>query len=431
MQLTIKDLSGKVIFVEISDFNETVEIVKLRVFQKEFISPDVQHLVYKSHILKDKCKLLSYGIMEGCPINLVVRPVPNEINDSSKSLPQDDNPAQIFVYSLNSCTTEQQLKKYFSKAGHVLSIYIPTSNGQKRGFAFITLKDKKDIPKALETIRQKLLIGCQLRGVVIQNSIDFIGPGNNDLLLIDQIFDSQSTTDDEKAEQLKLLFQKFFKLNDYKQLVNLNYEAFYMINSHLKDCQTAPELVLDLLYSNHDNSCQAMIETPNLISSMVKIYDYKLNEIINQDQEREGKYIRETISQCFREIKYYGNKSSQEQLCDAGFIAYMTKAISTAGGCSQYNDGIIIWSLSNIDIFLYYLLFGRKAVNAHETEKPPLPHLAVGQKESFEEEGGDEEVDSQIFNINKGHSDNPQKFAKSARIEILHVFVDRKNRKFR
>lgn len=32
MQLTIKDLSGKVIFVEISDFNETVEIVKLRVF---------------------------------------------------------------------------------------------------------------------------------------------------------------------------------------------------------------------------------------------------------------------------------------------------------------------------------------------------------------------------------------------------------------
>ncbi|KAA6383436.1 MAG: putative Ubiquitin [Streblomastix strix] len=73
MRLTIRDLTGKIIPVDVSGPEETIEIVKLRVFEREDITPDVMHLVFKSQVLDDNRSLRSYQIGEGGIVNLVVK----------------------------------------------------------------------------------------------------------------------------------------------------------------------------------------------------------------------------------------------------------------------------------------------------------------------------------------------------------------------
>ncbi|KAA6354722.1 MAG: hypothetical protein EZS28_049751, partial [Streblomastix strix] len=80
MRVTIKELSGKLIPVDVNGPDETIEILKLRIFEKEFIAPDEQHLVFQNHELEDEQTLNSCGIVDGCTVNLEVRPNPENEN---------------------------------------------------------------------------------------------------------------------------------------------------------------------------------------------------------------------------------------------------------------------------------------------------------------------------------------------------------------
>jgi uncharacterized ubiquitin-like protein YukD len=67
-------LNGTLIPVNVSGPEETIEFVKLRVFEQQDIKPDVQNLVFKSQVLEDERTLRSYNITEGGTVNLVVKP---------------------------------------------------------------------------------------------------------------------------------------------------------------------------------------------------------------------------------------------------------------------------------------------------------------------------------------------------------------------
>ncbi|KAA6374708.1 MAG: putative Polyubiquitin [Streblomastix strix] len=80
-----RDLEGKKIPIDIASADETIEVLKLRVYQKELIAPDKQHLVYKGHVLDDEQTIKSYKILDQSIVNLVVIPYSNtnEIKTSS------------------------------------------------------------------------------------------------------------------------------------------------------------------------------------------------------------------------------------------------------------------------------------------------------------------------------------------------------------
>jgi RNA recognition motif-containing protein len=68
---------------------------------------------------------------------------------------------RIFVGSLSFDASEDDLKDVFSKAGTVVSVYIPTDRmtGRKRGFGFVEMGSNEEAAKAIE-----MLNGSEIHG---------------------------------------------------------------------------------------------------------------------------------------------------------------------------------------------------------------------------------------------------------------------------
>ncbi|KAA6367204.1 MAG: hypothetical protein EZS28_037270 [Streblomastix strix] len=64
----------------------------------------------------------------------------NISNSKTELLSSSANQVQLFVYNLSQDSSEQSLKDMFSYVGIVLSVYIPTTNGHGRGYAFVAVK---------------------------------------------------------------------------------------------------------------------------------------------------------------------------------------------------------------------------------------------------------------------------------------------------
>jgi RNA recognition motif-containing protein len=70
-------------------------------------------------------------------------------------------PARLFVAKLPFDTTESELREYFSQAGPVSGVILPTDRetGKKRGFAFIDFEDKANAEKAIREFDNRIFRG--------------------------------------------------------------------------------------------------------------------------------------------------------------------------------------------------------------------------------------------------------------------------------
>ncbi|KAA6401791.1 MAG: putative Polyubiquitin [Streblomastix strix] len=73
MHLTIRDISGKKIYIDISGTNETVLAVKQKIQDIEKIEIRMQRLVFKSEVIEDERTLSSYNIFNKSTIHLVIQ----------------------------------------------------------------------------------------------------------------------------------------------------------------------------------------------------------------------------------------------------------------------------------------------------------------------------------------------------------------------
>ncbi|KAA6392431.1 MAG: hypothetical protein EZS28_012043 [Streblomastix strix] len=104
------------------------------------------------------------------------------------------------------------------------------------------------------------------------------------------------------------------------------------------------------------------------------------------------------------------------------YVGVLVIAISTASGSGEEQDREISNRLDNISDFIRCLNQGR---NYNETQFPPQPLLARRSVEQIEEEGGNEEIDSQL--INKKSDQNIKNSANRAKGMILNYFIEQDN----
>ncbi|KAA6371165.1 MAG: hypothetical protein EZS28_033308 [Streblomastix strix] len=104
-------------------------------------------------------------------------------------------------------------------------------------------------------------------------------------------------------------------------------------------------------------------------------------------------------------------------------VIVLVIAISTASGSGEEQDLDFSHGLNNISQFIRDLHQGRKSFWVPSF--PPQPLLAQISDEQLEEEGGNEEIESQL--INKGFNDDIKTDANRAKIAILNYFIKQGN----
>ncbi|KAA6402933.1 MAG: hypothetical protein EZS28_001542 [Streblomastix strix] len=115
-----------------------------------------------------------------------------------------------------------------------------------------------------------------------------------------------------------------------------------------------------------------------MLNKILSCYKRKLS--INKEEDQQCLLLRD-----------------QYELVGIRYSRVVAISISTAGGSGEEQDHEIWNGLICIANFLSQLRQGR---NYHPfyPSFPPQPELAYGSEEQFEEEGGNEEVESQLFN---------------------------------
>ncbi|KAA6386346.1 MAG: hypothetical protein EZS28_018125 [Streblomastix strix] len=148
---------------------------------------------------------------------------------------------------------------------------------------------------------------------------------------------------------------------------------------------------------------------------------YKINIHFSQENDQTALEVRHSSRQCLYSIQKCGDASAQSELVNINYAKVLVIAISTAGGHSEEEDYEIRDGLSHISSFISNLNKGRY------NSFPPQPLLARISDEQLEEEGGNEEIDSQL--INEGLRDNIKYNANIAKGAILNYFIEQGNPK--
>lgn len=80
-----------------------------------------------------------------------------EEENQSKKLPAPEPNTTVYVKNLNFSTTEEVLKKHFTKAGPVHSVLIAKRRGLSQGYGFVQFIKQSDAQKALREMQDSLL----------------------------------------------------------------------------------------------------------------------------------------------------------------------------------------------------------------------------------------------------------------------------------
>ncbi|KAA6378532.1 MAG: hypothetical protein EZS28_025940, partial [Streblomastix strix] len=121
----------------------------------------------------------------------------------------------------------------------------------------------------------------------------------------------------------------------------------------------------------------------------------------------------------------YGDESTQYELVSSEFAVLQVLQVSTAGGDGEQEGNEIANVLGNISKFLQSLHQGRKTDEFYQIPSfPQQISLARRLDEQIEEEGGNEEIESQL--INKKIYDVTG-WAKDAKGALLNLYIDKSN----
>ncbi|KAA6366604.1 MAG: hypothetical protein EZS28_037869 [Streblomastix strix] len=107
----------------------------------------------------------------------------------------------------------------------------------------------------------------------------------------------------------------------------------------------------------------------------------------------------------------------QTELINVGYVQDIMISFSTAGGIGEQQDDEIYWGLDCVSEFFNELHNGR---NNYLPSFPPQPGLSRICEEQIEEEDGNEEVESQLFN--QGYDITDQVYL--AKRRLLNYFID-------
>ncbi|KAA6376679.1 MAG: hypothetical protein EZS28_027791 [Streblomastix strix] len=171
----------------------------------------------------------------------------------------------------------------------------------------------------------------------------------------------------------------------------------------------------------NDNIRKEVIKTPKALHSLTTLSIYKIGTHLSQENDQQTLALKSSSIECLHYIQEYGDASAQSELVNANYTGVLVIAISTASGSVEEKDYEIYWGLDQISNFLYNLNQGIKYLF------PPQPLLARRSDEQIEEEGGNEEIDSQL--INKGISGNIKDYANRAKGATLNYFIEQGNPK--
>ncbi|KAA6370745.1 MAG: hypothetical protein EZS28_033728 [Streblomastix strix] len=150
-----------------------------------------------------------------------------------------------------------------------------------------------------------------------------------------------------------------------------------------------------------------------LFSIILKVLDYFL------------RLNRQRIRECLRQIRLKGDEQDQSELINAGYGRALIISVSTAGGTEEQGDDEIYSGLNHIYWFITLLHQGR--YNYPHPLFPAQPALSKSCIEQIEEEGGNEEVEAQLYN--NGKNDNIIDEAIEAKGEMMNIYFDRNNPK--
>ncbi|KAA6393027.1 MAG: hypothetical protein EZS28_011441, partial [Streblomastix strix] len=183
---------------------------------------------------------------------------------------------------------------------------------------------------------------------------------------------------------------------------------------------------IDLLNSLicDNNNCKVVINTPNALHSLSTLSIYKIGTHLSYENDQQTLALRSCSRECLFSIQDYGDASTQSELINVGYARVFVIAISTASGYGEKKDEEIWNGLNFIFDFFSNLNQGRN----YNATFPPQPLLAHRSDEQLEEEGGNEEIDSQL--INNGHQYcNIKDGAIKTKGTILNQFIEQGNPK--
>ncbi|KAA6367025.1 MAG: hypothetical protein EZS28_037448 [Streblomastix strix] len=164
-----------------------------------------------------------------------------------------------------------------------------------------------------------------------------------------------------------------------------------------------------------------LINTPKALHSLITLSIYKIGTHFNQENDQQTLALRSGSIECLWLIQLYGDASAQSELVNANYTGVLVIAISTASGHGKKYD-------NEIRIGLYYIYIFLRCLNkGKQFSFPPQPLLAHRSDEQLEEEGGNEEIDSQL--MNKGFNSDIKNNANETKGEILNYFIDQGNRR--
>ncbi|KAA6316876.1 MAG: hypothetical protein EZS28_055191, partial [Streblomastix strix] len=160
------------------------------------------------------------------------------------------------------------------------------------------------------------------------------------------------------------------------------------------------------------------------LHSLCTLTSYKINIHFKKQNDQLSFIIRSRSIRCLISVHNWGDAFAQTELVNARYARVLVIAISTASGSGEEQDYEIWHELVHISQFLKRLHQGR--IN-DEPSFPPQPLLARRSVEQIEEEGGNEEIESQL--INKGNGWNIKINANETKGEILNCFIEQGNPK--
>ncbi|KAA6373603.1 MAG: hypothetical protein EZS28_030868, partial [Streblomastix strix] len=195
-----------------------------------------------------------------------------------------------------------------------------------------------------------------------------------------------------------------------------------LVNDH----NIIPHLTHPLIYNlirNNDNIRKEVTNTPKALHSLTTLYIYKIGTHLSYENDQLTLALRSGSRECLFSIQYRGDASTQSELVNANFTRVFAIAIGTASGSGEEYDNEIYLKLNYIFWFISNLNKGRY----YNAIFPPQPLLAHRSDEQIEEEGGNEEIDSQL--INKGKNDDIKDYANKAKGAILNYFIEQGNQR--